>query len=207
MKYSQIVITGIHTEIGKTVTAALLTKKFNAFYWKPVQSGLIGGVGDKETLQKDFGISEEKLLPEAYRLQFPASPHFSAARENVNIEMKKLLRVPEKKPLIIEGAGGLMVPLNNQYLFIDLFEKWKLPLVLVVNTYLGAINHSLLSIEAIRRRKIPFLGIITSGKIVPSTLKAILHFGNVPLLAKVPEIKDFKSFDVSEWDIDFEMGN
>ncbi len=203
-KYSQIVVTGIHTEIGKTVTSALLSKKFNAFYWKPVQSGLDDGIGDKDTLKNVFGISEEKLLPEAYRLQFPASPHFSAEKENVKIDIEKI-KIPKKTPLIIEGAGGLMVPLNNDFLLMDLFEKWQIPVVLVVNTYLGAINHSLLSIEAIRQRNIPFLGIITSGEIVPSTLEAILHFGKVPLLAKIPPLKNPKNFDIHSWEVAFSM--
>ena len=96
-----------------------------------------------------------------------------------------------------------MVPINNEMLLIDLFQQWKLPVILVVNTYLGSINHSLLSIEALKKRNMNLLGIITSGEIVPSTLEAILHFGEVKLLGKIPKIEDLANFDINKQDFDF----
>ena len=204
MKISKVIITGIHTEIGKTITAGVITKKFNAYYWKPIQSGLINNEGDKEFIQKYFKVPPEKILPETYRLYLPASPHFSAAQQDIYIEPDKIVP-PSKTPLVIEGAGGLMVPLNNNTLFIDLFQKWNLPVILVVNTYLGAINHTLLSIEALKNRNINLLGIITSGDVVPSTLKAILDFGKVKLLGQIPKITDFTRLEIEKLNFEFEL--
>jgi dethiobiotin synthetase len=154
---TRIVVTGTDTGIGKTVFAAALAGALKARYWKPVQSGLEGET-DSETVARLAGV---EILPEAYRLKLPASPHQSAAEEGVTIDAEAL--TPPEGSVVIEGAGGLMVPLTRRALYIDVFARWGLPLVLCARTSLGTINHTLLSVEAIRARNIPLKGIAFIG--------------------------------------------
>ncbi|GIV23144.1 MAG: ATP-dependent dethiobiotin synthetase BioD [Bacteroidia bacterium] len=151
-----LIVTGIHTDAGKTVVAAALTAGLGWTYWKPVQTGT---PTDSERLQA-YGLP---TLPERYRLQLPAAPLVAAQAENISIDWTYLSSPPPQSHIIIEGAGGLFVPITSKYFMIDLFAAWKLPLVLVVRPYLGAMNHTWLSIEAIQRRGLPFLGIILCG--------------------------------------------
>jgi dethiobiotin synthetase len=154
---TRIVVTGTDTGIGKTVFAAALAGALKARYWKPVQSGLEGET-DSETVARLAGV---EILPEGYRLKLPASPHQSAADEDVTIDAEAL--TPPEGSVVIEGAGGLMVPLTRRALYIDVFARWGLPLVLCARTSLGTINHTLLSVEAIRARNIPLKGIAFIG--------------------------------------------
>src|ERR1700761_9054612 len=151
---TSIVVTGTDTGIGKTVFSAGLTGFLGANYWKPIQSGLDEET-DSEIVARLGGFSPARILPERYRLRSPLSPHRSAEIDGVAIDTHSL-RVPDvgEHPLVIEGAGGLMVPLDRDTLFIDLFARWQLPVVLCARTALGTINHSLLSIEALRSRDI-----------------------------------------------------
>src|SRR5579871_1651229 len=169
----RIVVTGTDTEIGKTVFAAGLADLLGACYWKPIQSGL-GGETDAQTVARLGGLSADRILPERYRLTTPVSPHQSAAIDGVRIN-PAALDVPETggRPLVIEGAGGLMVPLDRTTLYIDVFARWRIPVVLCARTSLGTINHSLLSIEALRRREIALLGIAFLGEANPESERAI----------------------------------
>jgi len=184
----RIVVTGTDTEIGKTVFAAGLVHMLGASYWKPIQSGLEGET-DSEIVVRLGGLSSDRILPEHYRLKTPVSPHQSAAIDGVRIDAKELV-VPDSggRPLVIEGAGGLMVPLDPSTLYIDVFARWRLPVVLCARTSLGTINHSLLSIEALRRRDIDVLGVAFIGDSNPETENAICGIGRVKRLGRLPRL-------------------
>ena len=180
-----IVITGTDTGIGKTVFSAGLAGLLDGFYWKPVQSGLDEET-DSEAVARLSGLPAGRVLPEVYRLRMPLSPHRSAEIDGVAIEAAKLSLPDLPGPLIIEGAGGLMVPLNRQTKFIDIFREWQLPVILCARTALGTINHTLLSIEALRARAIPLLGIAFIGEEMVDSQRTIAEFGNVRQLGRLP---------------------
>ncbi|MEQ1719208.1 MAG: dethiobiotin synthase [Hyphomicrobium sp.] len=182
-----IVVTGTDTDVGKTVFAAALTAALNGRYWKPVQAGL-GGETDSEIVRRLSGIAPDRVLPEAYRLKTPASPHSAAEQDGISIDVANLNVPRTDVPLVIEGAGGLAVPLSRKILQIDLLARWKLPVVLVASTRLGTINHSLLSIEALKRRAIPILGITFSGYAAPDSARVISEFGGVKILGTLPRL-------------------
>lgn len=184
----RIVVTGTDTEIGKTVLAAALADQLGACYWKPIQSGLDGET-DSEIVARLVGLSSDRILPERYRLKTPVSPHQSAAIDGVDLDARELV-VPDTggRPLVIEGAGGLMVPLDPSTLYIDVFARWRIPVVLCARTTLGTINHSLLSVEALRRRDIDVLGIAFIGDGHPESERAICEVGRVRRLGRLPRL-------------------
>jgi dethiobiotin synthetase len=157
-----IFVTGIDTGIGKTIASAVLVEKLKADYWKPIQSG---DLDQSDTLKVQSLVSNTttKFHPEAYRLTQPYSPHKSAALDGIEIDIDKIIPPKTSNMLLIEGAGGLMVPLNDRYLIIDLIEKLEAEVVLVSKNYLGSINHTLLSIEVLKRRNIPIKALIFNG--------------------------------------------
>ncbi|WP_027055633.1 dethiobiotin synthase [Mesorhizobium erdmanii] len=183
----RIVITGTDTGIGKTVFAAGLAGLLDGFYWKPVQSGLDGET-DSEVVARLAGLPLERVLPEAYRLKSPLSPHRSAEIDGVAIKAADLTFPVLPTPLVIEGAGGLMVPLNRRTSFIDIFAEWRLPVILCARTTLGTINHTLLSIEALRTRSIPLAGIAFIGDEMADTQRTIVEMGGVPQLGRLPHL-------------------
>jgi len=184
----RIVVSGTDTEIGKTVFAAGLADFLDACYWKPIQSGLEGET-DSEIVARLGGLSSDRILPERYRLTTPVSPHQSAAIDGVSIDVNAL-DAPDtgNRPLVIEGAGGLMVPLDRSTLYIDVFARWRLPVVLCARTALGTINHSLLSIEALRHRGIGLFGIAFIGESNPESERAICEIGRVKRLGRLPRL-------------------
>jgi dethiobiotin synthetase len=183
-----IIVAGIGTEIGKTVASAVLVEAFQADYWKPIQSG---GLDDSDTdaVKRLIRNPVSRFHPEAYRLTQPMSPHAAAAIDNVTIELNRINAPKTDNALIIELAGGLMVPLNNHQLNIDLVEKLGLPVVLVSQNYLGSINHTLLSVEACRMRNIPLLGILFNGPTVEATETFILHYTGLPCVGRIGQEK------------------
>ena len=183
---SRIVVTGTDTGIGKTIFSAGLAGFLGASYWKPVQSGLEEET-DAQLVARLAGLAADRVVLERYRLRTPASPHQSAAIDGVRID-PGALDVPDTggRPLVIEGAGGLMVPLNGDTLFIDIFARWQLPVVLCARTALGTINHSLLSVEALRKRRIDILGIAFIGESNPESERAICEIGQVRRLGRLP---------------------
>ena len=183
----RIVITGTDTGIGKTVFSAGLAGLLDGFYWKPVQSGLDDET-DSEVVARLSGLPAGRVLPEVYRLKMPLSPHRSAEIDGVAIEAAKLSLPDLPGPLIIEGAGGLMVPLNRQTRFIDVFQEWQLPVILCARTALGTINHTLLSIEALRARSIPLIGVAFIGEEMADSQRTIAEFGNVAVLGRLPHL-------------------
>jgi dethiobiotin synthetase len=179
------VVTGTDTDIGKTVFAAALSGALGAHYWKPVQAGLDDGT-DRERVARLSGLPEDKLLSEAYRLATPCSPHRAAEIDGVTIESDRLALPQVEGPLVVEGAGGALVPVTRDLLYADLFARWAQPVVLVARTALGTINHSLLSIEALKRRDVPLLGIAFVGERVEDTEATIAAIGGVKRLGRLP---------------------
>jgi dethiobiotin synthetase len=177
-------VTAIHTDAGKTLVSALLTKGLNADYWKPIQSGIESR--DSESIQKFIGSGANTIHQEAYLLKSPESPHSSAQKEGISIELEKINLPKTEKNLIIEGAGGLLVPINEQETIADLIEKLNIPIILVVPTYLGCINHSLLSLELIKSRKINLEAIIFNGDESLEAQKIILKMAGNPKNFHIP---------------------
>jgi dethiobiotin synthetase len=184
----RIVVAGTDTEIGKTVFSAGLAAVLGANYWKPIQAGLEGET-DSQLVVRLGGLSDDRIVPERYRLKTPASPHQAAAIDGVRIAAESL-DVPDcgGRPLVIEGSGGLLVPLDGTTLYIDVFARWRLPVVLCARTALGTINHSLLSIEALRHRKLDILGIAFIGDGSPESERVICEIGRVRRLGRLPRL-------------------
>jgi dethiobiotin synthetase len=178
-----IFVTAIGTDSGKTVVSAILAKALNADYWKPVQSGQ---PADSETV-KQLTAGTVKIHPEQYVFKTPASPHYAAALENRTIDLDIFAAPKTDRPLIIEGAGGLMVPLNEHHLMIDLVKKLNCRVVLVSNIYLGSINHTLLSIEALKKRGISIDYLVFNGIETPSTENIIKTFTQAPVLFRLDQ--------------------
>jgi len=161
---SRIIVAGTDTNVGKTIVSSLLVNKLNAHYWKPVQCGDLDTGGDSATIKKLSGIKANRIIPEAYRLKMPASPNQAAAEEGITID-KENLRLPNHEgALVVELAGGLMVPLRDDWLQIDQVKMWNLPVVLVARSGLGTLNHTLLSIEALENRNIKVATLILNGE-------------------------------------------
>ncbi len=187
-----LVVTGTDTDIGKTVVAAGLVGALGADYWKPVQAGLDGET-DRETVMRLAPCDAIRTHEEIYRLATPASPHRAAALDGIEIDTARLTPPHSTRLLVIEGAGGLMVPLTPNELQIDLFARWRFPVVLVASTRLGTINHTLLSIEALRARAIPIVGVLFTGEANDNTERTIAAFGNTPALGRLPHLAPLDS--------------
>ncbi|WP_293574349.1 dethiobiotin synthase [Phaeobacter sp.] len=186
---SHLIVTGTDTGIGKTIFSAGLVQALSATYWKPVQSGL----EDETDSQIVARLSGRPVLPEGYLLELPASPHLSAEAENTVIDPDTLTLPQAEGPLVVEGAGGLMVPLNRDMLYLDLFARWGAPVVLCARTQLGTINHTLLSLKALRDAGCAVVGVAFIGAPEPAVEETICDFANVPYLGRLPVIADLTS--------------
>lgn len=180
-----LIVTGTDTGIGKTVFSAGLAGALGAHYWKPIQAG-VDPEGDKESVAALSGLPASRILPEAYRLATPASPHLAARIDGVEISLDRLALPQVDGPLVVEGAGGLMVPISESLLMIDLFAHWGQPVILCARTGLGTINHSLLSIEALRARGVPIAGIAFIGDSHAENERIVPLLGDVPALGRLP---------------------
>lgn len=183
-----VFVTGIGTEIGKTVASAILTEALEADYWKPVQSGDLDYT-DTMKVRRWISNAKTKFHPETHRLHTPMSPHAAAEIDGVQITLDRFHLPETDNFLLAEGAGGLMVPLNDRDCIIDLIGHLGLPVVLVSRHYLGSINHTLLSIEALQRRNIPIAALIFNGKEHPTTESVIQRMSGVEALARIEEIE------------------
>jgi dethiobiotin synthetase len=181
---SRYVVTGTDTGVGKTVVAAGLAGHLGARYWKPVQAGL-NEETDSDVVRRLVG-TRAQILPEAWRLTTPCSPHLAARIDGVRIDPDALALPSADGPLIVEGAGGVLVPVNDDTLYVDLFAAWRLPVILVARTTLGTINHSLLSLEALRSRGLEVAGVIFSGEENAASEAAISQFGQCRHLGRLP---------------------
>ena len=188
-----LIVTGTDTGVGKTVFAAGLTAALGATYWKPVQSGLEDAT-DTDTVRQLTGA---EVLPEAYRLHRPASPHLSAEDEGVEIDLARLVLPQVTGPLVVEGAGGIMVPLNRKHVFLDLFAYWQAPVVLVARTALGTINHTALSLMALRNAGCTVVGVSFIGDAEPDVEQTIADMFDVRHLGRLPYIQDLSGKTLS----------
>ena len=180
-------ITGTDTHVGKTVAAAWLIQHLDGAYWKPVQSGLEDAI-DADVIADLTGLQPADIHPSAYMLSEPLSPHEAARRDGVTISLDRFEIPVAKKPLVVEGAGGVLVPLNDSNLMVDLMAHLGVPVILVCRTALGTINHSLLSLEVLRARGIDVRGVILSGPPVAHNRDAIAHYGQVEIIAEIPQL-------------------
>jgi dethiobiotin synthetase len=198
------VVTGTDTGIGKTVFAAALTGALSAHYWKPVQAGL----DDETDSQTVARLSGQPVLPEAWRLAMPASPHRAAAAEGVAIDPQALVLPKIDGTLVVEGAGGLLVPLDPDTLFIDVFARWAAPLILCARTSLGTINHTLLSLEAIRARAIPLLGVAFLGDANADSEAIICRLGKARRLGRLGPVAPLDRTHLrAAFDAGFDLGD
>ncbi len=179
-------VTGIGTDVGKTVVSAILTEALEADYWKPIQAG---DLDNSDTIKVKSLVSNSKTVfhQEAYQLTEPMSPHAAAKIDEVEIDLEKIKIPKTDNNLIIEGAGGLMVPLNDKDLIIDLIQKLAIEVVLVSQNYLGSINHTLLSIDILKARNIKIAGVIFNGDTNEETESYILKFTGLTCLGRVSQ--------------------
>ena len=183
-----LIVTATDTGVGKTVVSAMLTLALHAIYWKPIQAGTAEG-SDRDRVQGLTGLPDERFRPERYKLREALSPHRAAELEGVEIDACNLglpADIPHGRWLIVEGAGGVLVPLNRGMLQAELFAQWGAPAVLCARTSLGTINHTLLSLEALRRHRINVLGLAFVGAAMPDSERTIVEFGRTRSLGRLP---------------------
>jgi dethiobiotin synthetase len=178
-------VTGTDTDVGKTVVSAWLVARLDGCYWKPVQAGNHPET-DSAIVQRLTSARPDRILPEAYVLPEPIAPHEAARRAGIAIDMQKLVPPPCDRPLVVEGAGGVLVPLTDNAFVIDLARELELPVILVSRSTLGTINHTLLSLEAIRRRGLVLAGVVVNGPETPHNRAAIERYGQVEVIAEIP---------------------
>lgn len=180
-------VTGIDTDSGKTLVSAILCEALKADYWKPVQAGL---PLDRETVKGLISDPSITFHDEQYFLKFPASPHAAAKLEDIRIEMDCFVLPQTEKTLVIEGAGGCLVPLNNENFVIELAARFQCQVVLVADLYLGSINHTLLTVSELRRRQLPVKGIIFNGERNPQSEEIILQHADMRCLLRIEKEKE-----------------
>jgi dethiobiotin synthase len=201
-----IFVTGTDTGIGKTIVSAALVcalrEKENVCYWKPVQTG-IEEDDDTETVGKLANCRDEEIFDKGFRLERPLSPHLSARLSNVEITIEKVLQFrtnsPSERFWIVEGAGGVLVPLNESELMIDLIKALNLPVLIVARSALGTINHTLLTLEALRNRNLEVFGVIMNGEQNDENREAIEHFGKTRVLAQMPKFERLEFESLNNW--------
>jgi dethiobiotin synthetase len=194
---NRIFVTGIGTDVGKTVVSAILTEALETDYWKPVQAGNLEAT-DTHSVKQLISNPRSFFHPEAYRLQAPMSPHAAARLENLELDLQ-YISVPEtSNKLVIEGAGGLMVPLNNKILVLDLVAELNCPVVVVSRNYLGSINHTLLTLEVLKNRGISVAGLVFNGEPNPDTEDFILQYTGVSRLFSVPFLPEINAAVIAE---------
>ncbi len=190
-------VSGIGTNVGKTIVSAILTEALSADYWKPIQSGTIEGT-DKESVRSLVSNTISVFHPEAYLLKEPASPHLAAKLEDVKIEKRNIQLPYTSNKMIIEGAGGLLVPINEKEYVIELAQQFNASVILVVSSYLGCINHSLLSIDYLLNHNYKIHGLILNGDFQEDVKSAIINYKNIPVLAEIPFSKSANKEFISE---------
>lgn len=188
MEQKKYIISGIGTDVGKTVVSAIVAQALNADYWKPIQSGELEN-SDSHKIERLTNDCVQ-VLPERFRLTEPLSPHASSAIDGVQLQLSDFTLPETKRNLLVEGAGGLMVPINDTDLLIDAFKQWNLPVIIVSRHYVGSINHTLLTIEALKNRGITIKGLVFVGEENPATESFILNHSNVPFLMRIPLVSE-----------------
>jgi len=192
-----IAIMGIHTGIGKTIVSAILAEALQADYWKPVQAGDLQN-SDSKKVKSLLSNRESKVHPEAVRLNHPLSPHEAARLDGVEINFELMVWPKTPRHLLVETAGGVMSPINDQATMVDFVSFYNLPVVLVVRHYLGSISHTLMSIDVLKGREINVLGLIISGHPNPASQSFISTYSPLPILARLPEMHVISASSVKE---------
>jgi len=192
-------ITGTDTDVGKTVLSSLLCVALDGCYWKPIQTGAREGT-DRRRVLAWSQIRPENTFPEAYVFDEPVSPHLAARHAAKRITLERIIPpVPTgDHPLIVEGAGGVLVPINGEQLMTDLMRYIGLPVILATRTRLGTINHTLLSLQALRRAELVIQGVVMLGEENYENLRAIEHYGQVPVIGRVPKLADINATVLKE---------
>lgn len=189
--YPGLIVSGADTDAGKTLLSAVLLKGLGGSYWKPLQSGTQDGT-DTQTVRRLTSLDDSHFLPEAFSFVAPFSPQQAAEMEGTAVDVDRLdlpnAKLLVHKPLLVEGAGGLLVPVTREVLYADLFERWGLPVILVGRNRLGIVNHMLLSISECRRRGLRAIGFVLSGSGNPENAKAIARHGDIACLGEIPEV-------------------
>ncbi len=185
----QYIVTGIGTDVGKTVISAILSEALKATYWKPIQAG---DLDNSDSIKvNNWTTDKVTVLEEKFRLKSPMSPHAAAAIDGVEIQITDIQKPELEGNLILEGAGGIMVPINEKGdTYLDVFEQLNLPIIIVSRNYLGSINHSLMTIEMIQNRGIEIKGVIFSGPSNETTENIILSKTKTKCLARIPEANE-----------------
>lgn len=190
-------VTGIGTGIGKTIVSAILTEKLKADYWKPIQSGDLAQ-SDSLAIESLISNLKTKIHPETYRLNNPLSPHLSAKLDGVEIQLNQFKLPETENTLIIEGAGGLMVPLNNKELILDLIKYLNLEVILISQNYLGSINHTLLTINTLKQHNVSIKGVIFNGETNLESESYILNYTQINHLGNIPVLKALDKTSIVE---------
>lgn len=185
MEIKDIFITGTDTDIGKTITSAILAYHLNYGYWKPIQTGTNEKNNDVDIVQN---LSNVEIHNPIYEHKEPLSPHLASEREGILIDINKIIRPQTSKSLIIEGAGGVLVPINEKFYILDIIKRLNIPTIIVSKNKLGTINHTLLTIEVLRSRNIEILGVIMNGDKNIDNINSIKKYGNVEILGSVPYV-------------------
>lgn len=195
----KIFVTGISTDVGKTIASSIIVQSLQADYWKPIQAGDLEN-SDSHKIKSYLSDDNEKSVihSNSYKLKTPASPHFAAAIDGIVIDIEKIIAPETKNHLVIEGAGGLFVPLNDTDCVIDLIKK-DYKVIIVSRHYLGSINHTLLTIEALKNRKIPIAGIIFSGNENKATESIILNKSNLKMIGRIEDEPYFDQNVIKEY--------
>ena len=193
----QYFITGIGTGIGKTITSAIITEKLKADYWKPIQSGDLAQ-SDSMTIESLISNNQTVIHSETYRLTQPLSPHLSAKIDGIEIELNNFQLPKTENHLIVEGAGGLMVPLNDKALILDLVKYLKLEVIVVSQHYLGSINHTLLTINTLKQHNMSIRGIIFNGEENLESQSYILNYSDIKHLGNIPTLRNIDKLNVIE---------
>lgn len=176
-------VTGTDTNVGKTIISSWIALHLNAYYWKPISSSVQNESPDYKIVQNLAQLDDQRIVPCTHSFKTPVSPHLAAAIEDQYIDFDDFV-LPNLDPLVIEGAGGVMVPINNDYKIIDIMQKFNIPSIIVARSSLGTINHTCLTIESLKARNIPILGVIMNGEKNYENRQAIEKYGNVKILAE-----------------------
>ena len=193
-----IIIAGIHTGIGKTVCSAVICQALGYDYWKPVQAGELNS-SDSIFIKQNVSNTNCVVHPERYKLTIPASPHYAATLDGVEINAGDFSLPSTNNQIVVETAGGIMSPLSNSFLNIDLMAQLNLPAIVVSNNYLGSINHTLLTVEAMKQKNIPIKGLVFCGKEFASTREFILQYTKLPLLFSIPHFDSINSKVIADF--------
>ena len=197
----KLFISGIGTDVGKTIASAIVTQALEADYWKPIQAGDLDN-SDSHKIQKYISNNKTEIHTNSYKLNTPASPHLAAAIDRITIDIKEINEPKTTNHIVIEGAGGLLVPLNDTDCIIDLIQK-DYKVILVSRHYLGSINHTLLSFEALKIRKIPLAGIIFSGDENKATEAIILAKTKAKFIGRIEEEPYFDANVIQQYADEF----